>query len=359
MFLQSIFKKSSLASMFLVGAVSLAIAGCDNTPDIKVSDAELFSQDWWKTATMKEVKSLVKQEVDFNRKDPKNNNLSIFTIAAGHTETPEIISLMLKNGANVNIRDDLGGTPLLGAALSNKSPKVIEILLKNGADINMKTGDGNNALHFAVMYNYRNIDIIKTLIKNGFDVNSKDNMGATTLMKAVAFNENTDVIELLIDKGADVNSVNDNGIDVLSTAAVQSNNPEIIHFLVNKGAKISSITNNKTPFKSILVFASMNKNPKVFEAIANYYFKSLNEKEQTTVCIGYEGGIMGRNNRGIEDRFINVSLSSYHTKIPSEIKETEVFKRFEQEIEFLNKHEKSNDSAIYPLLRDLNKYSPI
>lgn len=42
-------------------------------------------------------------------------------------------------------------------------------------------------------------------------------------------------------------------------------------------------------------------------------------------------------------------------EIPSEIKETEVFKRFEQEIEFLNKHEKSNDSAIYPLLRDLKK----
>lgn len=356
MTIQNIFKKSSLVSMFLVATMSLAIVGCDNTPDIKVSDTELFSQDWWKTATVSDVKSLVKQKIDFNRKDPRNNNFSIFSIAAGHTESPEIISQMLKNGANVNIQDDLGGTPLLAASLSSKSPEIIKILLKNGANINIKTKEGNNALHMAVMYNCHSIDVIKTLVKYGLDVNSKDNMGATPLIKAASTCKTPDILKILIDNGANINDKNDMGIDALIAASVQNDNPEIIHFLVKNGAKISPISDNKSDFKSVLAFASMNNNPKVFEVVQKYYFNNLDEEQKITVCIGHTAGLVERaDSKKDADAFIISATkdfeSTYGHKINTQLMLSSKpigYKSIEEIVHFLS-------DKCYPLLYNWDK----
>ena len=78
-------------------------------------------------------------------------------------------------GADVNAKNDHGGTPLHYAAYRNDNSAVIEALLEAGADVNAKNDDGNTPLHWA------------------------------------GFNENAVVTEALLNADADVYAKNDDG----------------------------------------------------------------------------------------------------------------------------------------------------
>jgi ankyrin repeat protein len=68
-----------------------------------------------------------------------------------------IVELLLKSGANVNITDNSGMTPLMKAikimptTSSKRDNKydIIETLLEAGADPKIRSNDGKTALHFA------------------------------------------------------------------------------------------------------------------------------------------------------------------------------------------------------------------
>lgn len=78
----------------------------------------------------------------------------------------EVIRLLLENGANVNIRDVFGQTPLFlavdtsldsiiqgGGELGTERIDCIQLLLENGADINIKNKDGIGPFEVARTYN--------------------------------------------------------------------------------------------------------------------------------------------------------------------------------------------------------------
>ena len=58
------------------------------------------------------------------------------------TRSPEVVTLLIKAGADVNAKDKYGVTPLHRAAAYNENPEVITILIKAGADVNAKDSDG-------------------------------------------------------------------------------------------------------------------------------------------------------------------------------------------------------------------------
>ena len=62
------------------------------------------------------------------------------------------------------------------------SKKVSE-LIEKGADVNMKNNEGHTPLMWAACN--RNAGTVKKLIKAGADVNAQDNLGKTALMYAV------------------------------------------------------------------------------------------------------------------------------------------------------------------------------
>ena len=66
--------------------------------------------------------------------------------AAWSNENPEVITVLLKAGAEVNASADYGETPLMRAAEKNTNPEVITVLLKAGADVNAKNNGGKTAL---------------------------------------------------------------------------------------------------------------------------------------------------------------------------------------------------------------------
>ncbi len=69
--------------------------------------------------------------------------------AAGNNSNLEVITALLKAGAEIEARDEIGGTPLMLAAENNSNPEVITALLKAGADAKAKDSTGKSALDYA------------------------------------------------------------------------------------------------------------------------------------------------------------------------------------------------------------------
>ncbi len=186
-----------------------------------------LNKDWWKTATLEDVKK------------------------------------ELKNGANVNAASDEDTTALMHAALLNQNPEVIKILIDEGADVNAKSKSGSTALMYAAAFN-PNPEVIKTLIDEGADVNAKSKSGGTALMSAAIFNQNPEVIKILINAGTDVNAKSKSGSTALMFAASSQKNLDAVKALLKAGADANVIDNDGN---IAAVFAALNKNPEIHSLI--------------------------------------------------------------------------------------------
>lgn len=97
--------------------------------------------------------------------------------------TPENVITPIKQGAELNHRDNNGWTPLDWAAM-NPNPDVIYTFLKEGGDevkINMRDEFGNTALMKAAYYNYTNPEVTRILIDFGARTDIKNDKEQTAL----------------------------------------------------------------------------------------------------------------------------------------------------------------------------------
>ena len=90
----------------------------------------------------------------------------------------EYLEKILNDGFDSNSKDTEGYT-LLHYASFSKSPEIIEILIDNGADINsQKNTLAQSPLHWASHFGSKKH--IKTLINLGADIHAKDSLDRTT-----------------------------------------------------------------------------------------------------------------------------------------------------------------------------------
>lgn len=123
---------------------------------------------------------------------PDSKGYSALIIAA-YNNQPEIVNLLLENGANVNAADAAGNTALMGACFKG-FPEIAEILVQSGADVNQRNLQGAPALTFAATFGQ--LAIAELLLKNGAVTNLPDSRGKTALDHA-HLQENTSMISLL------------------------------------------------------------------------------------------------------------------------------------------------------------------
>lgn len=93
---------------------------------------------------------------------------------------PSAVTNALKNGANVDERDNNGMTPLMLAAIFNRSSSA-KLLLQAGADPNATLAeDGSTVLMMAAHECF--YEVVEVLLRAGAKINAIDNKGRTALI---------------------------------------------------------------------------------------------------------------------------------------------------------------------------------
>lgn len=107
----------------------------------------------------------------------------------------ESVKDLLRKGADPNVQDEFGNTPLMREVCSGSNHDVKE-LLRYGADPNVHDDDGLTPLMRALCYN--DVEKVKDLLKHGANIeNLKTKDGRTTTMCATV-NRNYEVAKLVI-----------------------------------------------------------------------------------------------------------------------------------------------------------------
>ncbi|MDO5465146.1 MAG: ankyrin repeat domain-containing protein, partial [Akkermansia sp.] len=148
----------------------------------------------------------------------------------------DILSLFIKAGADVNIRNKDGKTPLW-LAVEKERFDFLQLLVAAGANVNEPLNNRKETLlHHAI--HCKNIALVKQIISVGANVNIEDISRTTPLMLAVR-NNLTECVKLLIDAGANLNLADGPRDDSPLILAVRNNLPECVKLLVESGADLN------------------------------------------------------------------------------------------------------------------------
>jgi serine/threonine-protein phosphatase 6 regulatory ankyrin repeat subunit B len=174
-----------------------------NTPD---ANAQLLQAA--EDGNFPAVESALLEGAQINAKPTGNNATAL--IAASVNSHTKIVKLLLKNGADVNMKGTYGigfkgGCAYIygiTALMVASDTEIVKLLLKNGADVNVKSTDGLTALMAASGEGHTKI--VKLLLKNGADVNVRTTIDKIeyTALKGAKENGHTDIVQLLEKAGA-------------------------------------------------------------------------------------------------------------------------------------------------------------
>lgn len=143
----------------------------------------------------------------------------------------DVVELLTKYGANVNLQDKSGASALMISCTSGHL-HICEYLIDNGAEVDLKDRNSLTALYHASINSH--VPVIDLLIANGSDITLKDANGFTVLMKA-AWDGNTRVVEFLVSKGA-------TDLDSALVKAALNGNVQVVEVLLERGANINGTT---------------------------------------------------------------------------------------------------------------------
>jgi len=121
--------------------------------------------------------------------------------AAVMVDSPQMVKLLIRHGANMNSLAVGCLTPLMAAA-GNRRTDCTKLLLAAGARVNQSDPKGTTALMTALVDD--NPDELRLLISHGADIDAQTRVGTTALM-AAARQGYLDCVRILVEQGADVN----------------------------------------------------------------------------------------------------------------------------------------------------------
>ncbi|GFS99414.1 hypothetical protein NPIL_346171 [Nephila pilipes] len=186
------------------------------------------------------VNLLLKNGADINAKNDKQATALHLASLNGHVD---VVKTLIMIGAEINARSRDGGTPLHNA-VEHGHEKIVEILLEHGAKINVVYDNNLAPINFAAKYGY--FGIIKTLIKFKANINNSTKSGETPLLMA-AKNGHLEIVKFLCIEKPSVYSKDIMGFTALHWSCLNGH-IDIAKYLVQRGAKIGD-TNmyNQTP----------------------------------------------------------------------------------------------------------------
>ena len=198
----------------------------------------------------------------------------------------ELVELLLERGANVHIHDSTGVSPLMSASrygmsywrTGERRSSVAQLLLDAGADPNHADSYGNTALLLATDDNMTGLDEsgnieemnihVRQLLDAGGDVNAVGWQGTTALMNACRSKQDMGerMIDMLLGAGADINAADVEGMTPLMIAA-GCNTETVVRLLLREGADVNKQNALGT---SALIMAASENHCQVVEALIEH-----------------------------------------------------------------------------------------
>ena len=208
--------------------------------------------------------------------------------------TPESIDLMMRNhyprlmncisqlgrGVDVKIRPD--GTTLLHSAAEQNICYMVEELLNRGADPNVKNDAGETPLYIACRHGHG--EVASKLLSVGAQLHSSTTPTENTPLHAACMSGNVSIVQQLIDKDAPINPTNALKQTPLFFAVFgrSGKSIDIIKSLLNKGANIFA---QDTFGKTALHYAAAFNNEQMIDALIphrNPHFVNIQDSEGLT-----------------------------------------------------------------------------
>jgi ankyrin len=186
-----------------------------------------------------------------------------------------IARLLLERGADVNAQTKNKFTPLHSAALNGKL-EIAQLLLDHGANAKAENEARGTALHVVSRGEYDSQDdgvgISRLLLKHGVDIHAYNKYHNTALSLA-AFCGKLEITRLLLDHGANPNVENDQGLTPLHRVSKGKYNSQgdgvgIARLLLERGADVNARTKNKfTPLHS----AALNRRLEIAQVLLTFF----------------------------------------------------------------------------------------
>jgi len=191
------------------------------------------------------VKRLFKNILRPNVKTNPDQHLTALLVAIlterqhgrGKGGNPALVNALLDAGADPNLTgEDYEVSPLMWAAFFGKDPTSLRLLLQHGANLQQKDQNGGTALHWAAINSTS--EAAAVLLVAGADINGKDNDGWTPLHKACG-RDKMETVQMLLQHHANPN-IRDNRVHTPLDEAMRRNadkDAPIIQLLRKAGAK--------------------------------------------------------------------------------------------------------------------------
>lgn len=175
--------------------------------------------------------------------DSKNESGQTILHDAARYGKAKIMWLLSERGANLNVLDDSGQTPLY-MAVTKRRFGAVQAMVRQKVDLTIRYGNyDTSVVHLAAQSLSDDTRILRTLLEHGADVNALDNRKQTALHFAsgVAFSAETMLV--LIRAGGDINAQKINGCTPLHSAA-RHLKPVAVDILLRHGALENLVDNN-------------------------------------------------------------------------------------------------------------------
>jgi ankyrin repeat protein len=149
-----------------------------------------------------QINSVIKNKLDINWKNPKGNTFLTQSLKQ-ESVNYNIVNALLQNGADPNIPDDLGKSPLT-IAVHSGIPSIVDLLLKHDANPNYESKSLGlpliDVLRIRSASNYNIIEIVELLLKSGADINltTKNRESFISIIDKMENNELKEKIQKLI-----------------------------------------------------------------------------------------------------------------------------------------------------------------
>ena len=202
-----------------------------------------------------------------------SNNMTPLALATFRNDK-QAVKLLLAFGANPNIVDKWGSSPLFFA----RNTDICKMLLDAGVNIHThNTVLGRSALHQRYTLISRwyvesdTVDIIDALVNAGIDVDVRDGLGRTPLLAAV-YSGYTSHARRLLELGANPNMCSQTSHHSAMHNAVLFNRHELIPLLLERGADYTALSANGM---NIAHMAAWSANTRTISVLADSHLVNL------------------------------------------------------------------------------------